>query len=288
MTVVPGPFVLALLHGDGEFSWSRFELHWSTVVGTAIFAALYLLAVGPLRRRYGWGEPVEPRRIAAFLAGCAVLVLSLNGPIHDLSDNYLFSAHMVQHMLITMVSPPLWLYGLTPWMLRPLLRNRAVRDSARFLTHPATAFTIYNLVFVGWHFPAMYNAALEYHNLHIAQHLMFISAAVLMWWPLINPSPELERVSSPAKMLYLFAFGIPMSVVAAFITMAPAAIYPWYEAAPRVFDISATQDQQLGGAIMWVPGMIVYWIAVTVTFLRWASRERKLDAQERLAAGKAF
>lgn len=288
MTV--GSFALALLHGDGDFSWTRWEFHPSVVLGTLLFAGLYLLGIGSLRRRFGWSEePVEPKCVAAFLAGCAVLVLSLNGPIHDLSDNYLFSAHMVQHMLITLLVPPLWLAGLPAWLVRPALKSRTVYATARFLTHPATAFGAYTLIYAGWHIPSFYNAALEIHWLHIVQHFMFIGGAVMMWWPLINPVPELERLSSPAKLLYLFAFGIPMSVVAAFITLAGSPLYPWYEAAPRIFALNAADDQRLGGAIMWVPGMLVYWAAVTVTFLRWAARERRIDQTEReaLAATRA-
>lgn len=279
-----GSFALALLHGDGDFSWTRWELHPSVLIGSTLFAGLYLLGVGPLRKRFGWADAVEPFRIVSFLAGCAILVLALNGPLHDLSDNYLFSAHMVQHMLITLLVPPLWLAGVPDWLVRPALQSRPIYATARFLTHPATAFAAYNAIYIGWHFPALYNGALERHGLHVVQHLMFIAGAVMMWWPLINPSPELERLTSPTKMLYLFAFGIPMSVVAAFITMASDALYPWYEAAPRIFPLDAVEDQQLGGAIMWVPGMIIYWTAVTVTFLRWAARERRQDERDRLAA----
>ena len=275
-----------LLHGAASFSWTRFEVHPSVALGCILFAAAYLALIGPLRRRYRLGAAVPALRVTSFMAGVLVMFLSLNGPIHDLSDNYLFSAHMVQHMLLTLVMPPLLLAGLPAWIARPVLARRGGRGVARFLTHPAAAFAVYNVVYIGWHFPGMYNLALEVHALHIGQHLMFIAAAVMMWWPVVSPVPELDRLTSPMKVLYIFAFGIPMSVVAAFVTLATTPLYPWYEAAPRLWGLTPIADQQMAGAIMWVPGMIVYWTAMTVVFLRWAGREERQDAKD-LATARA-
>ncbi|HEX7090919.1 MAG TPA: cytochrome c oxidase assembly protein [Longimicrobiales bacterium] len=283
---------LALLHGDGSFSWTRFEVHASVLVGCLLFAWLYLWAVGPLRRRHGWGEPAGAGRVTAFLAGTAILFLSLNGPIHDLSDNYLFSAHMVQHLLITLAVPPLFLIGTPPWLLRPLLRPGPLRTAAGFLTSPFVAFTIYNVVFAGWHFPAAYDLALVNHDVHIVQHLSFIAAAVIMWWPIAGPVQGLSRLSSPLQLLYIFALGLPMSIVAAFISLSSSVVYDFYAEVPRIFGISALEDQQIGGLIMWVPGMIVFWCAMTIVFFRWAAREERADRRssapdQRLAGASA-
>lgn len=271
-----------LAHGNpADFSWTRWEIHASVLIGCLLFAGAYLAGVGPLRRRYRLADRVERWQVVAFLSGVAVLFVALNGPIHDLSDNFLFSAHMVQHMLITMVAPPLWLIGTPAWLLRPLLRRRGVWPVARVLTHPLVAFIVYNVVFIGWHFPALYNAALESHAVHIVQHLMFMGAAVLMWWPVADPLPELARLSSPLQMIYLFAFGVPMSVVSALITLSENVLYPWYEAAPRIWTLTALDDQQLGGLIMWIPGGLVFWAAITIVFFRWWRREQAEDARER-------
>lgn len=275
---------LALLH-DGEFSWASWEVHPSILIGCVLFAGVYLAGVGPLRRRHHWADEAPRWRIVAFLSGIAVLFLALTGPLHTLSDNYLLSAHMVQHMLLMLVMPALLLIGLPAWLVRPLIRPRFMMRTARLLTHPATAFALYNAVFIGWHFPEAYNWALTNHDVHIVQHLMFMVVATIMWWPVVNPVPELARLNSPLQLLYLFAFGIPMSVVSAFITMSDSVVYPWYNAAPRVLGLSALEDQQLGGLIMWVPGMLVYWIAVTIVFLRWSAREEKEEPRgEALAA----
>ncbi|HSJ07575.1 MAG TPA: cytochrome c oxidase assembly protein [Longimicrobiales bacterium] len=270
---------LALLHG-GEFSWTRFEVHISTLIGCMLWVAAYYHVI--VRWRPVGAAPASRMQQVGFVGGTVLLFLSLNGPLHDLSDNYLFSAHMIQHLIITLIVPPLWLMGLPAWSLRPVLRRPAVLATARALTGPLVAFAIYNVVFIGWHFPSMYNWALVNHNAHIMQHLMFIGAAVLMWWPVVSPVPELDRIQTPVRMLYLFALGIPMSIVSAIITLAEQAMYPWYAAAPRVFEnITAVDDQQLGGLIMWVPGMIVFWTAITIIFFRWSTREQREEWRER-------
>jgi putative membrane protein len=272
---------LALLHG-GEFSWTRFEVHISTLIGCILWVAAYYHVI--VRWRPEGAAPATRMQQVGFVGGTALLFLSLNGPLHDLSDNYLFSAHMIQHLIITLIVPPLWLMGLPAWSLRPVLGRPAVLAAARAVTGPLVAFAIYNVVFIGWHFPSMYNWALVNHNAHILQHLMFIAAAVLMWWPVVSPVPELDRIQTPVRMLYLFALGIPMSIVSAIITLAEQAMYPWYAAAPRVFEnLTAVDDQQLGGLIMWVPGMIVFWTAITIIFFRWSTREQREEWRERAA-----
>jgi putative membrane protein len=270
---------LALLHpGAADFSWTRFTTHPSILVGCILFAALYLYAVGPLRRRYGWADSIPRSKVAWFMGGVAVMFVSLNGPIHDLGDNYLFSAHMIQHLLITLVMPPMLLAGTPAWLYRPVLKRPAVWMTARVLTTPLVAFALYNVVLAGWHLPTFYMWALRDHNVHIVQHLMFMAAAVICWWPAVNPVPELTRLQPPIRLLYLFALGIPMSMISALITLSSDVLYPWYAEAPRIFEgLSALDDQQLGGLIMWVPGMMVYWIAITVLFFKWSRAEERLE-----------
>ena len=205
-------------------------------------------------------------------AALLVVFVSLNGPVHDLSDTYLFSAHMIQHLLLTMLFPPLIIAGVPGWMLRPLLRNRIVFRIARFLTKPIVCFTIFNLVIAGWHLPIFYNAAMANHSIHILEHLMFMSAAVLMWWPITSQLPELPRLSYPGQMLYCFLMIIPMSIVAVYISMAEQVLYPAYSSAPRISSLSPLDDQLLGGLIMWVPGGMIFIIIMTVIFFKWAAR----------------
>jgi len=119
----------------------------------------------------------------------------------------------------------------------------------------------------------LYEAALRHHPLHIVQHLVFLATAVLMWWPVLSPVPEVPRLHYAGQLLYLFLLGIPMSVVGALITLADQVLYPFYAAAPRVFGLPPLADQQIGGLMMWVPGGLVFWLAMTVVWFRWAASE---------------
>ena len=254
--------VLALLHPVARIDWVRWTLHPSTVIGLAILGGLYVWASARLR--------MKPRlyQQICFFSGLLVIFASLNGPIHDLSDYYLFSAHMVQHLLITLLVPPLLISGTPGWMLRPLLSHKSVAKVAKFVTRPMSCFVIFNVVISVWHLPPMYNATLSEHGVHIGEHLMFMAAAVLMWWPFLSPLPELPRLSYPGQMLYCFLMILPMSIIAVYITMADTILYPAYTSAPRISGLSPMDDQQLGGLIMWIPGSVVFYIILTVVFFR--------------------
>ena len=261
----------ALLHAVASLSWSNFSIHPSTVIGIAALAAIYVWRAKTERARDA-NAVLKRSSAGAFASGLILLFLSLNGPLHDLSDDYLFSAHMVQHLLLTLAVPPLLIAGTPGWMLRPALRSRAVAAVARFVTKPIACFTIFNLVIIAWHLPPLYNLAMAHHSIHISEHLIFLSGAVLMWWPFLSPLPELPRLSYPGQMLYSFLMSIPMSVVAISITMADHVLYPAYAAAPRVIPITPLEDQLMGGLIMWIPGGLIFVIIMTVVFFKWNAR----------------
>jgi putative membrane protein len=261
--------VFALLdHPFSASSWLVWSIHPSTVIGLAALAGIYLW-----RSRHSTPEnPLSILRRISFFSALFVIFASLNGPIHDLSDTYLFSAHMVQHLLLTMLMPPLLIAGVPGWMLRPLLQNRVIAAVARIVTRPIACFAIFNIVIAMWHLPLFYNAAMDNHNIHILEHLMFMAAAVLMWWPLMSQLPELPRLSYPGQMLYCFLMILPMSIVAVYISMADQVLYPAYASAPRITSLSPLDDQLLGGLIMWVPGGMIFMIIMTVIFFKWAAR----------------
>jgi putative membrane protein len=259
---------LFLLHPVANLG-AGFTVHASTVIGITALAALYEWRA---RRAPAGAAPVGAPRRAAFYAALLLLFLSLNGPLHDLSDTYLFSAHMIQHLVLELAVPPLLLVGTPGWMLRPLLASRRVRAVAERVTRPAWCFAIFNVVLAGWHLPPAYNLALAHHPVHIAQHLMFIAASVLMWWPLLGTLPELPRPSYPAQLLYCFLMTIPMSIVSVYITYADRVLYPAYAVAPRIFGLSPLDDQRVGGLVMWIPGGLYFLLVMSVVFFRWSQR----------------
>jgi putative membrane protein len=253
-----------------DWSWS---LHPSVLLGTGLLGALYFYGIGPLRRRLGLGPPASRWQILCFCASLAVLLLSLNGPVHDLSDYYLFSVHMVQHLVLTLVFPPLFIAGLPGWLLRPLMVRRGVLPVARFLTRPWVAAILFSASIAVWHLGDFYDVMMRNHEVHITTHLMFMVTATLMWWPVMSPVAELPRLPAALGMLYLFLVGIPMQVIGALITFADEVLYPWYLAAPRTWGLSPLDDQQLGGLLMWVPGNLYMFAAIAVLFFKWAREE---------------
>ena len=164
------------------FAWTSGEIHADVVLGAGLLAAAYAVA-------WTRGPRGGPREPALFLAALLVLLGALNGPLHDLSDYYLFSAHMVQHLLLTLVVPPLLLAGTPGWMadalLRPLRRRRTLGTLAHAATGPVTALGFYAVSLIGWHLPAPYEVALEHHAWHVVEHLVLIATALLAWWPVL-------------------------------------------------------------------------------------------------------
>jgi putative membrane protein len=263
--------VFGLLHTGATLSASRFSVHASTVVGILALAALY--AWRERVHRQSGGAPLGRAKPTVLAIALITLFLSLNGWLHDLSDSYLFSAHMVQHLVLALVVAPLLIMATPGWMLRPALASRPVHVVARWMTNPLRAFAIFNVVMAAWHLPVLYNLAMAHHNVHIVQHLMFLVAAVLMWWPILSPLPELPRLPYPLQMLYLFLMSIPMSIVAVYIAYANSVLYPAYATAPRIWGISPMQDQLIGGLIMWIPGGLFFFAVISVIFFRWQQHE---------------
>jgi putative membrane protein len=248
---------------------TAWNLDPSIFLGTAALCGVYLYCVGPLRRRYGWASEVKRSQVAAFLAGTAVMFLALETPLDELGDEYLFSAHMLQHLLITVVAPPLWLLGTPGWLMRALLQQRVVYRVLRVLTRPPIAFFLFNGVFALWHLPILYDLTLTNESIHVLEHLMFMATAVLNWWPILSPAPDLlPRLPSGSQILYLFANCQVMVALGALLFFA-GPVYTPYLAAPRIFGLSPSDDQTIGALIMWIPGTIVYLFAMSIAFYYW-------------------
>ena len=270
-----------------EFSWTEWHGHPSVVAGLLALTGGYLLGVGPFRRRCGWAQRVEPGQVTLFLLGVLVIFIALLSPLHELGDNYLFSAHMVQHLLLMLVAPPLLLLGTPGWLLRPLLRYPYVLRTARFMTRPVIAFVLFAAVLALWHMPALYELALRERNIHVLEHLMFIIAGVILWWPILSPMPEVPRTPYLGQIVYLFLQPTVPAVVGAVITFSDSVLYKWYADAPRVWDISAHSDQQVAGLIMWLPGGLVFMLTLISVFLVWAHQEES-SAQRRRSSNVIY
>lgn len=239
----------------------------SIIIGIALLSVGYAYAAGPLRKRRD--EPPFGRgRIALFVTAQIVLALALLSPLDELGDEYLFSAHMVQHLLLASLWPPLLLLSLPAWLVAPVFRWSPTASLAQFFVLPAIAIIFFNVDIYLWHIPALYDLTLESEGVHILEHLTFMAFGLINWWPILSPIKS-QRLSYPLQVLYLFADGMFMMVLGIVFTFSPIVFYTPYLSAPRLWGISALTDQQLGGLIMWYPGNIPYAVSLIAAFYKW-------------------
>lgn len=253
---------------------------WSWVFDPVVIGGLYLVGflyyMAISRRRLRWfpdSEPVSRGRVVAFYLGLTTILLAIISPLEPLADDYLLSAHMVQHIMLTLIAPPLVIAGIPAWMIDPIRRRERIWRVWRVLTLPIVAFLLFHLPFTLSHVPVFYDLTLQNRVVHIFEHYVYMSTAFLAWWPVVAPGPVYGQLQPGARMLYLFVQTLPGQVVGALITGSERVLYPTYENAPRVWGLTAVVDQQVGGMIMWIAVASFYLGAVGVVFFRWASSE---------------
>ena len=272
--------------------WDSFVVLLGLAVGAALYARGLLRSRGRRARLFPWWRPT------LFSLGWLALVLSELPPIETLADD-LFFVHMLQHMLILMVGAPLVLLGtpFVPFMRGlparfrrrvaiPIVRNRQLRWLLRAVTHPVVALATLVIVGWGWHTPALYDLALEVEAAHFLEHGLFFWTAVIFWWSVIDPAPLRPRINYALRLPYLIAAVVQNIALGAFITFSTDVLYPSYESAPRVLDITVLEDQEIGGLMMWVGGSMMYLVALFIVLAVMLAREEEhTRRREALEAG---
>jgi cytochrome c oxidase assembly factor CtaG len=255
---------------------------WSldpSLIYVAVAAALYALG------SRGRDRP-QPLQALAFFASLLTIVIALDSPIDDYADQ-LFWVHMLQHILLLTVAPPLMLLG-RPWprMWRALplaLRTKLARSVAvsprmapvRALARPLPAWILLNATVIGWHIPAAYDATLASGVVHALEHAMFFFAGLLFWARVIDPGPLRPRLVWPARIAYTAGAMVVGWLLAITLVMVPHAIYHHYAALQtRPGGISALTDQQIAAGVMWVPGSLAYTITFILGFYQWLEPDR--------------
>jgi putative membrane protein len=242
------------------------------VVGLIAQISLYLACVGPLRHLFPGSTVVPKTQIQLFAMGWICLFAALVSPIDQLSD-YLLSIHMVQHLLLTLIAPPLLLLGTPRWLFRPLLRIPAAAQIGKVITSVVPAFIIYNMVFSLWHVPRYYELTLNNLSFHILEHGMFFVTAALAWWPICSPLDEVPAAPVGLQIFYLFFQSFPPTILGAILTFAETPLYPHYTRVARLWGMTPLVDQQLAGLIMWIPGSLIFFGVLSVVFVRWMNRD---------------
>ncbi|MEY3013655.1 MAG: hypothetical protein RIT45_2390 [Pseudomonadota bacterium] len=252
--------------------WLFWDFHPSILVGIIVLTVLYTLGIRRWNVENGAEIPIDPRRARWYYASMVLLWFSLDGPLHHLADELLFSAHMVQHLLLQLVWAPMFVFGLQPFMVRRLLPEGPLRRLFYKVTRPVPAFLIYNGMIWLWHLPALYNLALFEHEWHIVEHLAFMATAVVFWWPLLSPAPEVPRPAFSSQLVYVFANMVAMKSLGIIISLQEDVLYTFYLKVPRVFGLTPLADQQIGGLMMWLPGGLLLWGGLGYVFAQWALR----------------
>jgi len=234
----------------------------SVLIGFGIWTLLYVHAVKH-GRSTSWSQQLS------FHLGTLVGLIALVSPLDKLGDEYLFSAHMVQHLLLMFVMPPLWLLGTPGWLVDRVIPNGLTR-LVEWLTNPISAFGTFALIMFVWHIPFLYELAQEHEGVHIFDHLTYIGAGLIGWWPVMGAeTSRFSKPGPPVRLLYLFLLSLPCTALGALLTLAHAPYYSFYVTAPHMFGLDAMQDQQLGGLLMWMPTHMLLLLAMGVTFMKW-------------------
>ncbi len=226
-------------------------------------------------------DDVERKHSLYFGLGLLTLWLALETPLDTVADHYLDSVHMFQHVLLGFVAPPLMLLGLSPGMVARLVRV----PGARAITEPVPAQLIAGAVMIGWHLPALYDATLYSEGLHVVEHLAFIGAGVLLYWPILQATSTHARwqMSPGAKLLYMLVVTLPQDAVALALIFSRVPFYEYYTHATRLIaSLSPLTDQTVAGAVLMIFGKATISIAAIAVFIRWFGGEHDAD-QARLS-----
>ncbi|HEV2236259.1 MAG TPA: cytochrome c oxidase assembly protein [Ktedonobacterales bacterium] len=261
----------------------------AVLLGLTALCAAYYAAVVPRRGRAQPGAPATRRQVAMFSAGVAVLALTLITPLDTLGRTALFSAHMVQLMLLNTLVAPLLLLGLPEALaqraLRPLGRLARPGEGGTLLLWVAAAL-LFNGVFLLWHVGRLYAAGLGNPALHDLEGLTILLSGVVRWWPLLTPAEGQTRLANPGQILYILLESLPIDIFAVALIFARGPLYAIYAHAPRVWGIPPMLDQQIAACVALIPGTFLDFILISVIFFAWFQRmERDQQVEdERLAA----
>jgi len=244
-------------------------------VDLSVYAGLVILYLGHAWLA-GTVSDAQRKHSLYFGLGLITLWLALETPLDTISDYYLDSVHMFQHVLLGFVAPPLMLLGLSSQMVGQIVRVPGVRA----LTEPVPAQVIAGLVMVGWHLPPLYDATLNSEPLHIVEHVSFISAGVVMYWPILQATSAHAhwQMSPGAKLLYMLLATLPQDGVALALIFSRVPFYDYYTHVPRLIpSLTPLIDQTVAGAVLMTLGKATLAVAAIAVFVRWFGADHRAD-----------
>ncbi len=246
----------------------RFQFHPEVWLLIAFVIGGYTYAIRVIGKRVQpSGEVVSRKQLRAFVAAVLLLWVASDWPIHDIAEEYLYSVHMLQHMILSYFVPPLVWLATPAWLFDVVVGKGRALPVVRFLSRPPIAGVLFNLVVMITHIPALVNRSVSNGPLHYGLHVLVVTSALLMWIPVLGPTKSWQ-IGYGGKMIYLFLMSVVPTVPAAWLTFAEGVVYKHYDIPIRVWGLTATVDQQVAGAVMKTGGGIFLWTVITYMFFK--------------------
>ncbi len=251
--------------------FTQWDIPWGITCALIVTGVIYTRGWVQIHRTRPGQFPLW--RLGCFLGGLLAIFVAVSSPLDTFSETLLFM-HMAQHWVLMSIAPPLivfgapvvpMLHGLPRWVishpLRPLFKSGALHAIGTFLTRPRVAWVAMNAAYLCWHIPAAYEFALSSENIHNCEHACFFFTNLMFWWPVIQPWPSRSHFNRWLLIPYLALADVVNTIISACLCFCGRLLYPSYAEVPRLFGISALNDQITAGAFMWICGSMVYMIA---------------------------
>ena len=246
----------------------RFQFHpevWLLIIGLIVAFVYTVRVLGP--KVAPEGKIISRRQITTFTVMILLLWLASDWPMHDIAEEYLYSVHMVQHMVISYIVPPLALLATPEWLFRLLIGQGRTYKVVRFLTRPVVGVLVYNITLMITHIPQIVNRSAAGGPLHYSLHVLIVTTSLMFWVPVCGPIRE-WRMADGAKMIYLFGTSLIPTIPAGWLTFAEGPVYKHYDTMVRVGGINVLSDQQAAGGIMKLGGSTLMWAIIIHIFFK--------------------
>jgi putative membrane protein len=269
--------VLAAATAPDLWRWQPHPEVWALIAGLALLYRYAIRSIGPTATRPG--EVIVTRgQVAWFATGLGLLWIASDWPMHDIAEQWLYSVHMTQHLLLSLVIPPMLLLGTPTWLARLVVGSGRGYRVVRWLTRLVPASLAFNAVVVLSHWPKVVELSVTYAPVHFGLHLLVVVTSLLMWFGVAGPLPEL-RFTLPVQMAHLFLQSVVPTVPAGFLVFADSVIYKSYDRVGHIWGMTAVEDQQIAAALMKVIGGLYLWSIIVVLFTRFAERSQADDRE---------
>ena len=247
----------------------RFQAHPEIWLLILFLIGAYTYAVKVIGPQAGVpkDQTLSRKNLIAFIGAIGLLWFSTDWPMHDISEEYLYSVHMFQHMVLAYFVPPLVLLAIPEWLFRAVIGEGKAYRFVKRLSKPIVAGLLFNVVVMITHIPGLVNRSAESSPLHYAMHILVVSTALCMWSPICSPAKEFQ-IGYAGKTIYLFLMSVVPTVPAAWLTFAEDSVYKHYDIPIRVWGLSTETDQQLAGAVMKTGGSLFLWAIVIFIFFK--------------------